>query len=143
MQLRQIKDYIARKLAVVLRGRGAGGVQAQAAEPAVDAEFALGQLIGQEAFLEQYGHSLDLLHADGAFMEFVAQLRRQLDGLERTDTGRANREIMNAFYYGRINQRFVQARQITNGVLAYGKQASAHISIYYAMYVLDQRNALV
>ena len=99
--------------------------------------FAIGQLIGQEKFMDLYSDLLLELHYDMEFMEFIRQLRKQIDGAELTNTKAANTEIMHAFYYANINRQFEQVAEIVDRVKSYGKQASAHISIYYAMYVLD------
>ena len=72
-------------------------------------------------------------------MMFIMQLRKNLNGLELRDTKAANIEIMNAFFHEKINNQYDEVADIVNCVKKYGKQASAHISIYYAMYVLDFR----
>lgn len=99
--------------------------------------FAESQLIGRDGFMWTYGTLLAQLHSDGEFMSFIYRLRRRLNGAELTHTRAANKEIMDAFYYGDANGRFAPVREIADKVKPYGKQASAHISIYYAMYVLD------
>ena len=40
----------------------------------------------------------------------------------------------------KISQKFPEVKAIVEAVLSYGKQASAHISIYYAMYLYENRN---
>ena len=99
--------------------------------------FAIGQLIGNDIFMELYRDELQALYNNHSFMAFVTQLRKKLNGLEMSNTRAANTEIMNAFYYGKINEHYNEVANIVNRVKQYGKQASAHISIYYAMYVLD------
>lgn len=99
--------------------------------------FAESQLIGRDEFMWAYGTLLMQLHGDAEFMSFIYRLRRRLNGAELTHTRAANKEIMNAFYYSDANGRFAPVREIVDQVKSYGKQASAHISIYYAMYVLD------
>lgn len=99
--------------------------------------FAINQLIGQDTFMELYNDELQSLYDDPHFMEFITRLRKKLNGLEILNTKAANTEIMNAFYYAKINDQYKEVLDIVNRVKLYGKQASAHISIYYAMYVLD------
>lgn len=103
----------------------------------MNSAFAMNQLIGQDTFMELYFPALESLHDDTSFMSFIESLRRKLDGAEIKNTRAANTEIMNAFFYGRINDQYAEVADIVEKVKKYGKQASAHISIYYAMYVLD------
>ena len=101
------------------------------------AKFAATQLIGDDRFFESYGAALSALHKDPAFMSFVRELRIELGGSEKRDTRAVNRRIANTFYYGKANERFPEVLRIVREVRQYGTQASAHISIYYAMYILD------
>lgn len=99
--------------------------------------FAMGQLIGQDIFMELYNDELQNLYDNPRFMSFIFQLRKKLSGIEITNTKAANTEIMNAFFYAKINEQYKEVADIVERVKQYGKQASAHISIYYAMYILD------
>ena len=47
------------------------------------------------------------------------------------------KRIADYFYLKKANERFQEVQEIVKGVVAYGKQASAHISIYYAMYLYE------
>jgi hypothetical protein len=49
----------------------------------------------------------------------------------------ANRQIADYFFKNQANERFSMVKVIVEAVLKYGKQASAHISIYYAMYLYE------
>ena len=100
--------------------------------------FAISQLIGKERFLDQYGSQLKTLAENGDFMSFVAVLRQQLAGQETTNTREANKRIADYFYINKANERFSEVKAIVEAVLTYGKQASAHISIYYAMFLYEQ-----
>ena len=100
--------------------------------------FAISQLIGKERFLDQYGSQLKTLAENGDFMSFVAVLRQQLAGQETTNTREANKRIADYFYTNKANERFSEVKAIVEAVLTYGKQASAHISIYYAMFLYEQ-----
>jgi hypothetical protein len=102
--------------------------------------FAISQLIGKERFLDQYGSQLKTLAENGDFMSFVAVLRQQLAGQETTNTREANKRIADYFYINKANERFSEVKAIVEAVLAYGKQASAHISIYYAMFICQKNN---
>ena len=100
--------------------------------------FAMSQLIGKERFLNQYGSQLKVLAENGDFIRFVTELRQQLAGQEVTNTREANKRIADYFYINKANERFSEVKAIVEAVLAYGKQASAHISIYYAMYLYTE-----
>jgi hypothetical protein len=100
--------------------------------------FAISQLIGKERFLDQYGPQLKTLAENGDFMSFVAVLRQQLARQETTNTREANKRIADYFYINKANERFSEVKAIVEAVLAYGKQASAHISIYYAMFLFKK-----
>lgn len=102
--------------------------------------FAISQLIGKERFLDQYGSQLKTLAENGDFMRFVAVLRQQLAGQETINTREANKKIADYFYINKANERFSEVKAIVEAVLAYGKQASAHISIYYAMFICQKNN---
>lgn len=101
--------------------------------------FAHTQLIGGDRFLEQYATLLSELHADLSFRAFILSLRRQLNSRELTDTKAANAIIANHFYHTSANAKYPAVGVIANQVRSYGKQASAHISIYYAMYIYDRK----
>lgn len=102
--------------------------------------FAISQLIGKERFLDQYGSQLKTLAENGDFMSFIAVLRQQLAGQETINTREANKKIADYFYINKANDRFSEVNAIVEAVLAYGKQASAHISIYYAMFICQKNN---
>lgn len=102
------------------------------------AKFARTQLIGGENFLNLYQNELSRLHNNAMFMSFITRVRKKLDGTEMKDTKTVNRLIANEFYYGKMNDKYPDVNQIVHKVKRYGKQASAHISIYYAMFVLDE-----
>ena len=102
------------------------------------ATFSRTQLIGGLRFLEVYQADLNALHNNMKFMLFIKLLHKQLDGLEFKDTVTANRKIANEFYSRKMNDLYPEVFRIAQGVKQYGKQASAHISIYYAMFVLDE-----
>lgn len=95
----------------------------------------ISELIGKERFLRQYDDQLKKLAANQEFMRFVMDLRRELAGREATDKKSANKHIADYFYENKANERFLEVNSIVACVVSYGKQASAHISIYYAMYL--------
>ena len=97
--------------------------------------FAVSQLIGKERFLNQYSPMLKRLSENPEFMQFVRELRLQLGGRETTNTPITNRQIADYFYANKANERFPEVKAIVENVITYGKQASAHISIYYAMFL--------
>ena len=97
--------------------------------------FVVSELIGKERFLKEYDEQLKRLAADQEFMRFVMELRRELAGRETTDKKAANKRIADYFYENKANERFSEVSSIVARVVFYGKQASAHISIYYAMYL--------
>ena len=101
----------------------------------VTKEFAKSQLIGKERFITQYGGLLKQLAENCEFMTFVEQLHRKLAGMELADTRMANKCIADYFYTNKANEKYPEVKMIVENVLAYGKQASAHISIYYAMFL--------
>lgn len=101
----------------------------------VSRAFAASQLIGKERFLNQYSPMLKRLSENPEFMQFVRELRLQLSGQETTNTPIANRQIADYFYANKANERFPEVKAIVENVITYGKQASAHISIYYAMFL--------
>ena len=105
----------------------------------VTKEFAATQLIGQDRFIKAYDVQLKALAENVEFADFVAKLRRQLNGRETTDTKVANQQISDYFYKNKANDRFPEVKIIVQSVKAYGKQASAHISIYYAMFLYEQQ----
>lgn len=97
--------------------------------------FVISELIGKERFLKEYDDQLKKLAANQEFMRFVMELRQELDGRETTDKKVANKRIADYFYEKKANERFSEVNSIVTRVVSYGKQASAHISIYYAMYL--------
>lgn len=103
----------------------------------VNTRFAYAQLIGGERFMEQYKKELTALHTSKPFMAYISSLRQTLNGSERTDTRTANMAIADSFYRTNANEKFPPVAKIVAAVKTYGKQASAHISIYYAIYILD------
>lgn len=103
----------------------------------VSKAFATSQLIGKERFLQQYNIQLKSLAKNCEFMCFVQELRRQLSGLEVSNTPSANRQIADYFYQEKANEQFHEVKAIVEAVVRYGKQASAHISIYYAMFIYE------
>ena len=113
-------------------------VEAQSTKPQptkVSRGFATTQLIGKDRFLTQYKQQLKALSENREFMQFIAELRHQLSGQEISNTKVANMQIADYFYKNHANERFPEVKEIVEAVLHYGKQASAHISIYYAMYL--------
>lgn len=103
----------------------------------VTKSFAVSQLIGKERFLRQYDAQLKALADNRDFMRFVQELRHQLSGQEVSNTWAANRKIADYFYKKNANELFVEVKAIVEKVICYGKQASAHISIYYAMFIYE------
>lgn len=103
--------------------------------PRITKAFAVSQLIGKERFLQQYGDSLCVLSKNQEFMVFICELRQQLSGSEVSSTPTENRQIADYFFKNQANERFPEVKAIVEAVIKYGKQASAHISIYYAMYL--------
>lgn len=97
--------------------------------------FVISELIGKERFLKEYDDQLKRLAANQAFMSFIMELRKELAGREATDKKNANKRIADYFYKNKANERFSEVNAIVAYVASYGKQASAHISIYYAMYL--------
>lgn len=134
-----IGNFITRAEQLGMNIQAVGGVEnnSNACGDKMNSAFAVGQLIGQDTFMELYYDELQSLYDDPMFMSFIDQLRKKLNGLEVTNTKVANTEIMNAFYYANINEKYREVAEIVERVKKYGKQASAHISIYYAMYILD------
>lgn len=106
--------------------------------PVVTKEFAISQLIGKERFVSQYHSFLSTLALNHGFMQFVKELRMNLAGIEITDTKTANKRIADYFYINKANEKYPEVKAIVEKVLAYGKQASAHISIYYAMFLFEE-----
>ena len=104
----------------------------------VDVDFIISQLIGKDRFVSQYNELLTKLSKNREFIKFIEKLRKQLQGEEFIDQRSANRKIADYFYYENANSRFDEVNQITTFVKKYGKQASAHISIYYAMYLYEK-----
>ena len=97
--------------------------------------FAISQLIGKERFLNQYDALLKALASNKEFIKFITILRQDLDNTETRDTKITNRRVADYFYINKANDRFPEVKAIVEAVLSYGKQASAHISIYYAMFL--------
>lgn len=100
--------------------------------------FASSQLIGKERFLNQYDSLLRALAKDKEFMSFIATLRQDLAGAQHGNTKSTNMKVADYFYKNKANERFPEVKAIVDAVLLYGKQASAHISIYYAMYLYEE-----
>ena len=99
--------------------------------------FAISQLIGKERFLNQYDSLLRALAKNKEFMSFIATLRQDLAGAQHGNTKSTNMQVADYFYKNKANERFPEVKAIVDAVLLYGKQASAHISIYYAMYLYE------
>ena len=99
--------------------------------------FARTQLIGGLRFIESYDVELKKLHSNTAFMNEISQLRIKYYGHEIINTRYVNKDIADYFYYNKLNEKYVEVENITQKVKKYGKQASAHISIYYAMFLYD------
>lgn len=99
--------------------------------------FARTQLIGGSRFIETYDVELKALHNNTSFMKEISRLRIKYNGCEITDTRNVNKDIADYFYYNKFNETYLQVQSITQKVKIYGKQASAHISIYYAMFLYD------
>ena len=99
---------------------------------------AISQLIGKERFLNQYDSLLKALAKNKEFMSFIATLRQDLAGAQHGNTKSTNMQVADYFYKNKANERFPEVKAIVDAVLLYGKQASAHISIYYAMYLYEE-----
>ena len=110
------------------------------AQQRITKSFVISQLIGKERFLNQYDSLLRALASNEDFIEFIAALRQDIKGTGTGDTKTTNRRIADYFYINKANERFLEVKAIVEAVLSYGKQASAHISIYYAMYLYENRN---
>lgn len=110
------------------------------AQQRITKSFVISQLIGKERFLNQYDSLLKALASNKEFINFIKSLRQDLDSTGAGDTKIANRRIADYFYINKANERFPEIKAIVEAVLSYGKQASAHISIYYAMYLYENRN---
>ena len=106
----------------------------------ISKSFAISQLIGKERFLSQYDSQLKALAGNRDFMRFVEELHQLLAGQEISNTREANKRVADYFYINKANERFSEVKTIVEAVLAYGKQASAHISIYYAMFICQKNN---
>ena len=134
-----IGNFVARAEQLGMHIQTVGGAASNAHRfgDKMNGAFAVGQLIGQDTFMELYNDELQALYDDPRFMTFISQLRKKLNGMELTNTKAANTDIMNSFFYSNINDQYNEVADIVERVKQYGKQASAHISIYYAMYVLD------
>ena len=102
--------------------------------------FARTQLIGGNRFIESYKKDLHNLHMNPRFMDEMFALRKKFNGREITDTKNVNKEIADYFYKNNLNEKYPQVNSITQNVRNYGKQASAHISIYYAMFLFDWKH---
>lgn len=107
-------------------------------QPRITKSFAVSQLIGKERFLNQHDALLKALAKNKEFMAFIAALRKNLAGAESSNTKSANMQVADYFYKNKANERFPEVKAIVDAVLSYGKQASAHISIYYAMYLYEE-----
>jgi hypothetical protein len=124
-------------LAVELFADGNKKNQATICTHIITKEFAASQLIGGNRFLQSYEKQLKSLAVNQEFRNFLLSLRKELSGREVTDTRNANRRIADYFYINKANEKFPEVEEIVRGVVTYGKQASAHISIYYAMYLYE------
>lgn len=113
-------------------------VEEPISKPKITKIFAVSQLIGKERFLNQYDTLLKSLAMDKEFTSFITSLRQELAGQEVTNTRAANMRIADYFHANKANERFPNVKTIVTAVLAYGKQSSAHISIYYAMYFYEK-----
>ena len=113
-------------------------VKAPAVQPRITKSFAIFQLIGKERFLNQYDSLLKALAKNKEFMSFIATLRQDLAGAQHGNTKSTNMQVADYFYKNKANERFPEVKAIVDAVLTYGKQASAHISIYYAMYLYEE-----
>lgn len=102
--------------------------------------FVVSQLIGKDRFLNQYESLLKALASNKEFINFIKPLRQELDSTGAGDTKIANKRVADYFFINKANERFPEVKAIVEAVLSYGKQASAHISIYYAMYLYENRN---
>lgn len=98
----------------------------------------ISQLIGKERFLSQYDSLLKALAKNKEFMSFVATLRHDIASMQHCNTKSTNKQVADYFYKNKANDRFPEVKAIVDSVLPYGKQASAHISIYYAMYLYGE-----
>ena len=101
-------------------------------------DFSKTQLIGGTRFLENYRSDLISLYENDSFMSFIRKLRKTVDGGELTGTKLTNRKIANTFYHQKMNDLFPEVNRIAQAVRKYGSQASAHISIYYAMFIFEE-----
>ncbi len=116
-------------------------VQKVSNESGIDlTSFAKTQLIGGNRFIESYKTDLHNLHMNPRFMEEMFVLRKKFNGREITDARNVNKEIADYFYKNNLNEKYPQVNSITQKVRNYGKQASAHISIYYAMFLFDWKH---
>ena len=100
--------------------------------------FAASQLIGGQRFLQEYAAELNALVSNPAFASFIKTLHAQLNSKEIHDPKQANHEIADYFFANKADERFTEVQSIVKAVQQYGKQASAHISIYYSMFLIDR-----
>lgn len=110
------------------------------AQQRITKSFVISQLIGKERFLNQYDSLLRALASNEDFIEFITALRQDIEGTGTGNTKTINRRVADYFYINKANEKFPEVKAIVEAVLSYGKQASAHISIYYAMYLYENRN---
>ena len=110
------------------------------AQQRITKSFVISQLIGKERFLNQYDSLLKALASNREFISFIKPLRQDLDSTGAEDTKTANRRVADYFYINKANERFPEVKAIVEAVLSYGKQASAHISIYHAMHLYENKN---
>ena len=113
-------------------------VKAPAVQPRITKSFAISQLIGKDRFLNQYDSLLKALAKNKEFMSFIAALRQDLAGEQHSNPKSTNMQVADYFYKNKANERFPEVKMIVDAVLSYGKQASAHISIYYAMFLYEE-----
>ena len=106
-------------------------------QPRITKNFIVSQLIGKERFLNQYDHLLKSLARNEEFVRFVTTLRKELSGREIRNPKNENRHISEYFYANKADEQFSAVKTIVDAVRSYGRQSSAYISIYYAMYLYE------
>lgn len=112
--------------------------EAMSVKPQITKTFIISQLIGKERFIDQYTPLLKALAENKEFFKFVYTLRQELDGKEIVNPRTENKRIADYFYSNKANERFPEVKGIVESVLSYGRQSSAYISIYYAMYLFQK-----
>ncbi len=94
----------------------------------------ISQLIGGKSFINHYDPQLKALSQNQDFISQIKILRKQTQAL--SDSRTKAKAISDFFYHKDLN-RFLEVMEIVDAVRKYGKQASAHISIFYAMYLYE------